>query len=185
MRHRRRLAIIRVVAELFFVHARDLRPHRAHRDVSQLLHFHAIGNKRAPALVRFRIVAHAPLFQRRLHLAVVLVGDQIANGLAEIPQELVAGFGAFDHLPGEDRHPGQRIVAAPLLELGHHVVGPVLRTRLPAIGNHVADAALAHVVRADRLLVAVEIAVHVILHVAVSSACRLQGRWLPRSRDGW
>ena len=89
-------------------------------------------------------MAHAPLVQRGLQLAVMLVGDQVANGLAEVPQEPVAGFGAFHHLPGENRHPGQRIIAAPLLELRDHVVGPVLRTGLPAIVDHVADAALAH-----------------------------------------
>ena len=107
MRHRRRLAIIRVVAELFLVHSRDLRPHRAHRDFGQLLHFHAVGDEGASALVRFPIVPHAPLFQRGLHLSVVLVGDQVGDGLAEIPQELVAGFGALDHSPGENRHPGR------------------------------------------------------------------------------
>ena len=97
----------------------------------------------------------------------MLVRDQIANSLTEVPQELVTGFSTFDHLPGENRHPRQRIIAAPLLELGDHVVGPVLRTRLPAIGNHVPDAALAHVIRADRVFVTIKVAVHVLLDVAV------------------
>ena len=157
MRHRRRFAIIGVVAVLLLVHARRLRPHGAHGHFVELLHFHAIGHKGAPALVRFAVMAHAPLMQRCLQLAVMLVRDQIANGLAEVPQEPVAGFGAFHYLPGENRHPGQRIVATQLLELRDHVVGPVLRTRLPTIVNHVADAALAHVIRADRLLVAVQV----------------------------
>ena len=59
-----------------------------------------------------------------------------------------------------------RVVAAQLLELRDHVVGPVLRAGLPAVVDDVADALLAHLVGADRLLVAVEILLHVVLHVA-------------------
>ena len=85
MRHRRRFPVIRVVAVLLVVHARDLGPHCAHGHFVELLHFHAISDKGASTLVRFPIMAHAPLMQRGLQLAVMLVRNEIPDGLAKIP----------------------------------------------------------------------------------------------------
>src|SRR5581483_9725846 len=48
MRYRSRFAVIRVVAELLDVYAGSCDPHRAHGDLIQLLHFHAIGDESAP-----------------------------------------------------------------------------------------------------------------------------------------
>ena len=131
------LAIVGVVAELLLVDAGRLGPHGAHGHFVELLDFHAVGDKGAAALVGFAVVAHAALMQRGFQLAVVFVGDQVGDGLAEVPEEAVAGFGAFHHVSGEDGHPGQRIVAAALFELGDHVVGPVLRAGLPTVGDDV------------------------------------------------
>ena len=162
MSHGCRLAIIRVVTECFLVHSRDLGPHGAHGHFVELLHFHAIGHKGAAGLVRLAIVAYVAPMQHGFQLAIVFVGDEVANGLAEVPQELVAGCGALYHLPGQNRHPRRWIIAAQLLELGDHIVGPVLRTGFPAIVDYIADALLAHPVRTHCLLVAVQIGVEVL-----------------------
>ena len=100
-----RFAIVRVIAELSFVHAGLLRPHRAHRNVVKLLHFHAVGDEGASVLMRFAVVAHAAFFQRSLHLSVVLVGRQVGDGLAQVPQKVVAGLRALHDAPGEHRQP--------------------------------------------------------------------------------
>src|ERR1035437_9148841 len=94
----------------------------------------------------------------------MFIGNQVRDGLAEVPKELIAGLGALYHMSRKHWQPWQRIVPAQLLELGNHVVGPVLRTGLPAIVDHVADTTISHVVPANRLLVAVEVFFEVILH---------------------
>ena len=146
------------------IDTRRLGPHCAHGNLVELLHLHAIGDKCPPVLVRLPIVAHPALFQRGFQLAIMLVCDQVGNGLAKIPQEPVARFGAIDHMPRQNRHPGQRIIAAQLLELRDHVIGPILRTGLPAIVDDVADASFSHEVRANRLLVTVEVVIEILLH---------------------
>ncbi len=52
-----------------------------------------------------------------------------------------------------------------LLELRDHVVGPVLRSGFPAVVDDVADAALPHLVGADRFFVTVEVLFHVLPNV--------------------
>src|SRR5664280_3112974 len=89
----------------------------------------------------------------------MFIGSQVRDGLAEVPQELVARRSALHHVPGKYWHPGQWIVPAQFLELDDHIVGPVLRTRFPAIVDHIADAAFSHHARAYRLLVAVQVPV--------------------------
>ena len=46
-----------------------------------------------------------------------------------------------------------------------HIIGPVLRTGFPAVVHHIAQSLLADQVRANRRLVAVQVCVHVLLHV--------------------
>jgi hypothetical protein len=57
--------------------------------------------------VRFSIVAHAALVQRRFQLTVMLVCGQVGNGLSKVRQEPVAGLGVLDHSAGKYRHPGK------------------------------------------------------------------------------
>ena len=97
-------------------------------------------------------------------LVVVVLGGQVADGLAEVPQEAVARLGALHDAAGEDRQPGPQVVAAALGELRDHLVGPVLDAGFPAVGDHVLQAALAHQ-RAHGVLVLVQIVVEVGLHV--------------------
>ena len=45
--------------------------------------------------MRLAVVGHAAFMQGVFKLPIVLVGDQVADGLAEVPEELVAGLGAL------------------------------------------------------------------------------------------
>ena len=109
-------------------------------------------------------------------LAVVFVGDEIGDGLAEVPQEAVAGFGALDHAAGKHGHPGCGIVAAQLFELRDHVVSPVLRSGFPTVVDYEANASLAHQFGADGFLVAVEVRLEVLLHKAAIEFVDLKAR---------
>ena len=75
-------------------------------------------------------------------LAIVLVCDEVGDGLAEIPEEAIAGFRTPDDVAGKHRKPGSWIVTAQLFELGNHVVGPVQRASLPAVVDYVVNACL-------------------------------------------
>jgi hypothetical protein len=82
--------------------------------------------------MRLAVVADAALLERCLHLAIMLVGDQVGDRLAKVPQEL-------DRWPSElsttcPQAPAATawIVAAALFELGDHVVGPILRALPPS-----------------------------------------------------
>jgi hypothetical protein len=145
-------AVVGVVAEEFLVDAGRLGPHGGHGDFVELLYFHAVGDEGAAALVRFAVVAEAEVMDGGFDLAVVFVGGKVGDGLAEVPEEFVAGFGGFNDVAGEDRQPGNGAVSAVLGELGDHVVGPVLRAGFPAIGDDVFQAALAHPVGRQRVL---------------------------------
>ena len=94
-------AVIRVVSVLWLIHARSLRPHRAHRHFVHLLHFHTVGNKSAPDFVGFSIVGHAALMKSLFQLAVVLSGNQVCDGLAEVPKKMVARCGTFHDSAGQ------------------------------------------------------------------------------------
>ena len=56
VRHRCGLAIVGVVAVRRVVHARGLRPHGAHGNFVELLHFHAVGDEGAADFVRLAVV---------------------------------------------------------------------------------------------------------------------------------
>ena len=95
MGHRSRFTIVGVVAVLRLINSGPLRPHRAHGHFVELLYFHAVGDEGASDFVRFAIVAHAAFMERIFQLAVVFVGDQVRDGLAEVPEKTVAGCASF------------------------------------------------------------------------------------------
>ena len=79
-----------------------------------------------------------------------------------------------------------RIVATPLGDLDDHVVGPILRTGLPTIGDYKTDSAFAHHVGPYGFFVAVEVAVHLVLNKARVQlidfeAGRFFRRWMIRN----
>ena len=164
------------------VHARRLRPHRAHRHFVHLLHFHAVGHKCAPALVRLAIVRHPALMQHRLQLTVVLGRNQVRNRLAKIPQKPVARRSTLHHTPGQHRQPRRRIVSAQLFKLRQQVVGPVLRARFPAVIHHVMNAVLAHQLRSHRLRIAVQIRLKILAHIRAVHLVHFKARGLGRRR---
>ena len=174
--HRGGLAVVGVVAELLVVDAGPLGPHGTHGNVVELFDFHAVADKGAAAFVGLAVVAHGAGHEGGLDLAVVLVGDEVGDGLAEVPKEPFAGGGGIDQTPGEDRQPGHGVIAAATAELLDHVVGPIQRAGLPTVCDDVLDAAFAHPVGADGLLVAVEVVVHVAANIAAIELVHLETR---------
>ena len=165
MGHGGRFAIIGVVVVHLLIHPGSLRPHRSHGNIIELLHLHAIGDECASALVRLAVMPHAPLMQSGLKLPVVLGCDQVGDRFAEVPEKSVAVCGTLDNPARQHRHPRHRIVATQFPELGNHVVGPVLRAGLPAVVHHVMQSTLADQVGPNGSLVAIQVGVHVLLHI--------------------
>src|SRR5205823_3977905 len=81
-----RFTIVRVVSVLHIIDPRPLRPHRAHWNFVEFLHFHSVSHKSPSALVRFAVVPHAAFVQCLLQLPIVLVRNQVRDGLAEVPE---------------------------------------------------------------------------------------------------
>ena len=90
--------------------------------------------------MRLAVVAHVALVEDFFEFAVVFCGDEVFNGLAEVPKELVAGFRALDDLAGQDGQPRGGVISAQTFEVGEDVAGPILRAGLPAVVDDVMDA---------------------------------------------
>ena len=164
VRDGRRLADVGVELRAWPVRLRG--PHRAHGDGGLGLDLHAVGDERAARFVRLGVARHAARRQEVGQLVVVILRGHLGQRLAEVPQEAVGGLGALHDAAGERGQPGLHVVAAPLRELGDHVVGPVRHAGFPAVRDDVLQAALAHQA-AGRVLVLVEVVVEVRLHVAL------------------
>ena len=93
---------------------------------------------------RFTRVTHALLVQFIGDCTVMILGNQLRNGAAEIPQKAICIGCALDDDAGERRQPRMRIVAAPLLELFENFVGPVLRAGFDAVCEQRRDSCAAH-----------------------------------------
>ncbi len=161
--------------------AGPLEPGGAHGDVGQALHVHAVADESPAGLVGFRVAAHIARPQDVGELVVVVLGDEVAQGLAEIPEEPVARLGAFDDPAGQDRQPGAHVVAAALRERVEHPVGPVGDPGLPAVGDHVLKTALAHEA-AGGALVLIEVVLEIGLDVGPVELVDLEPGGLRRGR---
>ena len=75
VRHRRRLANVRVVAIEFVIDSRLLRPHGRHGNIVAALGLHAVADEGASGLMRLAVVAHAALVKNLRDLVVVIFGD--------------------------------------------------------------------------------------------------------------
>src|SRR5580700_2718079 len=115
-------------------------------------------------------------------LFVVLIGNQIGDGLAEVPKKTIACRRAFDDATAQYRKPWSRIVSAQLLELRQHVVSPILSSSLPAVVNHVADALFAHLICTHSVFVAVEVLLEVVLYEAMIELVHFQSGRFGRGR---
>ena len=67
------------------------------------------------------------------HVAVVVVGEEVGDRAAEVPEEAVGGRAVADGAPGEREQVGGRVVAAALLELLAHPRRPVVQAGLVAV----------------------------------------------------
>ena len=132
-------------------------PHRAHRHLRGTLEVHSVPYEGAAALVGFHVSAqHAVFLAGDLREKRIIVGNQVSERLAPIPQEGVALGRRTDHLAGEHRHPGGQVVAAAVPEFGEHRRRPGLALGLVAVRQHILYAVGAHPA-AGSLLVHVQI----------------------------
>ena len=91
---------------------------------------------------------------------VVVLAEQLAEGLSPVPQEPFAHLRAADDFTGKHRKPRYKVVASPFLELFCESRGPGEGTGLVAVHQQIAYAFLSqHPVR--RVLVEVNIGVEV------------------------
>src|SRR5215470_12965504 len=94
------LTVVSVVAVLWLIRPRSLRPHGTHRYFVHLLDFHAVGHEGTASFVRFSIVSHAAFVKGFFQLAVVLSGNEIRNCLAKVPKKSIAGCRTFNNAAG-------------------------------------------------------------------------------------
>src|SRR5262245_4138595 len=80
-------------------------PRHAHRDGGAPLYVHAVYNVDAAKFVPLTIAAHAALFEHVRELVIGVLGRHFGDGLAEVPEEPVAGFGAFHYMTDQHREP--------------------------------------------------------------------------------
>src|SRR5450432_2509130 len=108
----------------------------------------------------------------------MLIGDEVRDGLSEIPEKAIARSRTFDNTSRQHRQPRFRIVTTQCFELREHVVGPILRTSLPAVVDYILNPSLAHQISADDILIAVEIFLEVVLHKSPIELVHLEARRL-------
>ena len=112
----------------------------------------------------------------------MLIVGKVGDRLAKVPEKSVTGLSAVHDLPGQNRHPGDRIISATLSELGDHIVGPILRAGFPAVVDHIAHAPLTYERGTDGLLIAIEVSLEILLHKSAVELIDLKTRGLSR---GW
>ena len=95
--------------------------------------------------------------------AVMIVGEHVGQRAAEVPEETIAHFGALHHATRQYGEIGRGIVAAALLKLGDHLVGPVLHARFPTIEQNVAQTLA--IERAERLRDRIGVAAQIVCQV--------------------
>ena len=117
-------------------------PERAHRYGGRHLEVHAVPDVHAAVLVGLRVAALHPVFLCNSVDPVIIGGKEFAERLAPVEEESLAVFAAPDDLAGEDRKPGNEVVAAAGLELLRQRPGPCHLLSLVTVGQDVLDAML-------------------------------------------
>ncbi len=125
-------------------------------------------------------MAHTALVKSVFQLSVVFGRDQVRDGFTEVPEKTIAGLGAFDDSARQYRQPWCRIVAAKRFELRHHIVSPVLRSGFPAVIDHILNAFLAHLIRTNCFLVAIEVFFEIIFYETAIKLVHFKSRCLRR-----
>ena len=136
-------------------------PEGAHGHVRRHLEIHAIPHVHTAVLVRFRIPALHPVFPDNVVDPVIILREELAEGLAPVEKEFLAVLAAPDNLACQDREPGNQIVAATGLELLRQGGCPGHLLRLVAVRKEILDATLPHK-SPGRILVHVQISAEII-----------------------
>ena len=94
--------------------------------------------------MRLGIVNHPAPVQLRGNDLVVILGEQLTESLAEIPQESLGARRIADDPAGQRRKPPKQRVPMAGGEFFGKMLRPVLAPRFPAVIQHGADTAPAH-----------------------------------------
>src|SRR6185503_15944111 len=114
-------------------------------------------------------------------LPVVVLGEQLGDGLPEVPQKPVARLGAVDDVAGQGWEKRRRIVPAATRELFEDVVGPVLRPGFDAVAEGRGDAPAAKQ-GTEHLSIERQVLRHVVANAVSAQLVDLEARTLSRGR---
>src|SRR5262245_62156307 len=109
MGHGGGFAEVLVMGMIRSLHRVAASPRHAHWDGGVPLYVHAVYNVDAEKFVPLTIAAHAALFEYVRELVIGVLGRRFGDGLAEVPEELVAGFGAFHYMTDQRREPRRHV----------------------------------------------------------------------------
>ena len=94
--------------------------------------------------MRLGIAGHSSLLKNFSKVVVMVLGCQVPDSLAEIPQEAFARFGIFYNMTGQDGYPWSQVITSSGTEFRDHIVCPVLCSGFPAVGYNVLQSLFTH-----------------------------------------
>ena len=115
------------------------RPDGGHRDVGEPFDVHAVSDKDPSVFVGFRIAALHSGVPGDVAQAVVILGEEFAEGLPPVEQELFRLFRAAENLARQGRQPREEVIPPPFLELLEHVLCPCHLPGLVAVRQDILD----------------------------------------------
>ena len=114
-------------------------PELAHGDIHPTLVLQSVADCWQTGSHSLGVEAHTALVEVLRGYSVVILGKEISDGAAEVPQKAIADVRAFHNSAGQHRQVGSRVVSAPTLKFADHLLGPVLVVGFPAVHEEIAE----------------------------------------------